>query len=238
MLEKLFIKNYLIIKEVELNFSKGLNILTGETGAGKTIILDALSLILGERADYSIIRKENEKLIIEGQFEFKGNKKVYSFLKEKDLLNFQNINELTVIIRRELNKKGFSRNFINDTPVNISDLKSFGDLIIDIHSQNEHQSLLRKETHKEILDNYINNEKIFTEYGKVFEDYKELAKEYENLLTKKDSLLEKKGYIEFQLKEMNDVNPLENEDSLLENELSKLENAEEISVSLTNCLLR
>ena len=238
MLEKLFIKNYLIIKEAELNFSKGLNILTGETGAGKTIILDALSLILGERADYSIIRKENEKLIIEGQFDFKGNKKVFAFLKEKDLLNSQTLSNLLVIIRRELNKKGFSRNFINDTPVNISDLKEFGDLIIDIHSQNEHQSLLKKETHIEILDNFIDNEKIFNEYSKIFSEYKNLTKEYEALLNKKDSLLEKKGYIEFQLKEINDVNPGADEDSQLENELSKLENAEEISISLVSCLVR
>jgi DNA repair protein RecN (Recombination protein N) len=238
MLEKLLIKNYLIIKEAELDFSKGLNILTGETGAGKTIILDALSLILGERADYSIIRKENEKLIIEGQFDFKLNKDVFRFLKEKELLNFQALENLTVIIRRELYKKGFSRNFINDSPVNISDLKSLGDLIIDIHSQNEHQSLLRKETHIEILDNFINNDKLFSEYAKEFNDYKILANEYIDLLNKKDSLLEKKGYIEFQLKEINDVNPREDEDIQLENELSKLENAEEISISLTSSLLR
>ena len=160
MLEKLFIKNYLIIKEAEINFIKGLNILTGETGAGKTIILDALSLILGERADYSIIRKENDKLVIEGQFEFSANKSVKKFLKEKDLLT-EASEGIPLIIRRELTKKGISRNFINDTPVNISDLKMLGDLIIDIHSQNEHQSLLKKESHIEILDNYINNDKIF-----------------------------------------------------------------------------
>ena len=139
MLKKLYIKNYLIIKEAELFFYNGLNILTGETGAGKSIILDALSLILGERADYSIIKKENEKLIIEGEFEFSGNKKVLSFIKERELLDNSDSN--LIILRRELNKKGVSRNFINDTPVTGADLKSFGDLIIDIHSQNEHQAL-------------------------------------------------------------------------------------------------
>ena len=236
MLEKLFIKNYLIIKEAELNFTRGLNILTGETGAGKTIILDALSLILGERADYSIIKNEKEKLVIEGVFRIGNSKKVKKFLKEKELLfNGESDN---VILRRELYKKGFSRNFINDTPVSNSDLQEFGNLIIDIHSQNEHQSLLKKETHLEILDNFLSNKNMIEEFSREYENYKELTAKFNELVSKKDSLLERKVFIEFQLKEINDVNPLENEDSLLENELSKLENAEEISVSLTNCLLR
>src|SRR4030067_1733919 len=132
MLEKLSIKNYLIIKEAELEFSEGLNILTGETGAGKTIILDALSLILGERADYSIIKKNKEKLVIEGHFQFDNKKKVLEFLKEADLLTESFSSQSIVVLRRELTKKGISRNFINDIPVSISQLKSFGDLIIDI----------------------------------------------------------------------------------------------------------
>ena len=235
MLKKLYIKNYLIIKEAELLFSKGLNILTGETGAGKSIILDALSLILGERADYSIIKKENEKLIIEGEFIFSGNKKVINFLKERELL--ENIGNDTniIIIRRELNKKGVSRNFINDSPVTGTDLKSFGDLIIDIHSQNEHQALLKKETHIEILDDYCGNVKA-DEFNKDFIEYKTLVNEYIDLTGKKEALIEKKSYIEFQLKEINDINPLENEDEILENELTKLENSEEISTALSSSL--
>lgn len=236
MLEKLFIKNYLIIKEAELNFTKGLNILTGETGAGKTIILDALSLILGERADYSIIKNEKEKLVIEGNFRIGNNRKVKKFLKEKELLFDGEGNN--VILRRELYKKGFSRNFINDTPVSNSDLQEFGNLIIDIHSQNEHQSLLKKETHLEILDNFLTNKNITENFSNEYNNYKVITVKLNELVSKKDSLLERKVFLEFQLKEINDVNPQQDEDTQLENELSKLENAEEISVALNTSLQR
>lgn len=235
MLEKLLIKNYLIIREAELHFSRGLNILTGETGAGKSIILDALGLILGYRADYSIIKNDKQKLVIEGHFDFSGNKSVLFFLSEKQLF-IDDDNKGYVIIRRELNKKGVSRNFINDTPVNTTDLRDLGDLIIDIHSQNEHQSLLRKETHCEFLDNFIKEDFLLNDYYNKYNDYKTLITKYESLLLKKDELIEKKSYIDFQLKEINNVNPLPNEDEELETELNKMENSEDISVSLTNSL--
>jgi DNA repair protein RecN (Recombination protein N) len=235
MLEKLLIKNYLIIKEAELNFKNGLNILTGETGAGKTIILDALSLILGERADYSIIKNEKEKLIIEGIFRIENNRNVKNFLKEREMV-LENDGGNCVILRRELYKKGFSRNFINDTPVSNSDLQEFGNMIIDIHSQNEHQSLLKKETHIEILDNFIVNKNLLNEFYEKYNEYKELTGKYSELLNKKDSLLERKVFLDFQLKEINDVNPQADEDAQLENELNKLENSEEISIALSTSL--
>jgi len=232
LIEKLFIKNYLIIKEAEINFSGGLNILTGETGAGKSIILDALGMILGERADYSLIRKESDKMVIEGYFEFSKNKKVKKFLKELEIENENGY----VIIRRDLLKKGISRNFINDVPVNISDLKELGNIIIDIHSQNEHQSLLNKETHIGILDQYIKNDELLNKYSTGFEELKQSIKDYDELIGKKDELAERKEFIEFQMKEINDINPLANEDDELENELKKLENSEEISVSLNTAI--
>ena len=233
MLEKLFIKNYLIIKEAELNFSKGLNILTGETGAGKSIILDALGLILGYRADYSIIKNENAKLIIEGHFDFSNNKTVKHFLKDKQLYLDEGNNGY-VIVRRELNKKGVSRNFINDTPVTTTDLRELGDLIIDIHSQNEHQSLLRKETHCEFLDNFLKENSVLDIFNKKYNEYKLITAKYESLRLKKYELIEKKSYIDFQLKEINNVNLKPNEDDELETELNKMENSEDISMSLIN----
>ncbi len=232
MIEKLYIKNYLIIKEAEIEFINGLNILTGETGAGKSIILDALSMILGERADFSLLRKDAGKLIIEGMFNFKGNRNVEGFLKKHELDD----NGGYVIIRRELNTKGVSRNFINDTPINLSDLKEFGDLIIDIHSQNDHQSLLRKEAHISILDGFIGENKIKSEYVSGYEIYKELVEKYDELIQKRELLNEKKDVLEFQLKEINNVNPQPGEESELENELKKLENVEDISLSVDNVL--
>ncbi|MEO6695693.1 MAG: AAA family ATPase, partial [Ignavibacteria bacterium] len=189
MIEKLIIKNYLIIKDSEIDFSGSLNILTGETGAGKSIILDALSLILGERADYSLIKKDQEKLVVEGHFNFKDNMKVAALLKK--LLPDDEQDSDHVILRRELLKKGVSRSFINDTPVNISELKKFGDIIIDIHSQSEHQSLLFKETHIEILDNFINDNELFTKYNSEFKSLNDLIEKYKKLFSEYDQLKEK-----------------------------------------------
>ena len=232
MLEKLYIKNYLIIKEAELNFIKGLNIITGETGAGKTIILDALGLLLGDRGNYSIIKNEDEKMVVEGIFNFNNYKKAVLFL-EKNGLSGENKNGY-VIIRRELSKKGISRVFLNDTPVSISLLKEFGDIIIDIHSQNEHQSLLRKETHLEFLDTFTGDSTLPEGYAGKFDEYKKLIAEYETLKSKKESLHERKSYIEFQLKEINNINPLPDEDEELEKNLKKLENAELINEAINN----
>jgi DNA repair protein RecN (Recombination protein N) len=232
LIEKLYIKNYLIIKEAEIQFSKGLNIITGETGAGKSIILDALSMILGERADFSLIRKNTDKLIIEGSFNFRVNRAVRDSLISKDF----DENNGYVIIRRELSEKGTSRNFLNDTPIQLGELKEFGDLIIDIHSQNEHQSLLKKETHLKILDNFIGQNEGFTQYQLEFEEFKSLTKEYEYLVEKRDTLIEKKDVLEFQLKEINNVNPSADEERELENELNKLENIEDISLNVDSAL--
>ncbi|HEX2787127.1 MAG TPA: DNA repair protein RecN [Ignavibacteria bacterium] len=234
MIQKLVIKNYLLIKDAELNFTNGLNIITGETGAGKTIILDALSLILGERADYSIIKNQNEKLIIEGIFYFKKNESVKEFISDKEL-DF-NDKDGEIIIRRELSQKGTSRNFINDTPVNINDLKELGDLIIDIHSQNEHQSLLNKETQLKILDKFSSLDEQLNKYKNNFNAYKELVNKYKNFLERKNQILEKKSLLDFQLKEINNVNPRQDEEQELENELNKLENSEEIALGLTQII--
>ena len=230
MIEKLLIKNYLIIKEAEIHFSEGLNILTGETGAGKSIILDALSLLLGERADHSKIKSGDDKLIMEGQFNFTDNKIVENLYKEmfpEDEFNGY------LILRREINTKGINRSFINDTPVNISDMKKFGDVVIDIHSQNEHQSLLSKETHIGILDNYVSDETIFSEYEKGYLDLRKCVSDYKEFISKKEDLLSRKKFLDHDLKEINNVNIQPGEDEEIETELDRLENSEEISSSLS-----
>ena len=236
MIQKLIIKNYLIIKEAEINFKYGFNVLTGETGAGKTIILDAISLLLGERADYSIIKKDKEKLVIEGFFEFKEFNKINNFLKRKDIESDIKNGINDIILRRELSKKGNSRCFINDTPVLISDMKEFGDLIVDIHSQNEHQSLLRKDTHTEVLDSFLIDNKVLNEFKKIYFYYKEKFENFNKRLKNKENLEDRKSFIEFQLREINNLNPSESEDELIENELKKLENTEEIDLSVNNVL--
>lgn len=233
MIEKLSIKNYLIIKEIEIEFSEGLNILTGETGAGKSIILDALSMILGERADYSLIKEGQEKLVVEAYLNLK-NKNIVDLLI--DILPEESDPGEFIILRREILKKGISRNFINDIPVNISDMKRLGDEIIDIHSQNEHQSLLNKDTHQEILDDFSNKVILFNDYKREFEILRDKIKVYEELNSRKKELLSKKSFLNFELKEINNLNLYEDEDIIIENELTKMENAEDITLALNSAV--
>lgn len=233
MIEKLLIKNYLIIKEAEIDFSEGLNILTGETGAGKSVILDALAMILGERADYSLIKEGQDKLVVEA-FVSLRSKKINEILKE--ILSGEEELSETLILRREILKKGISRNFINDVPVNISDMKKLGDILVDIHSQNEHQSLFNKDTHLEIIDNFCGKPELFAEYKKEFSVLRDYVKSYEDLIMKKEDLISRKSFIDFQLKEINSLSLSEDEDVKLESDLKRMENSEDISLALNSCV--
>lgn len=237
MLEKIVIRNYLLLKDIEIDFSNGFNIITGETGAGKTILVNALSLLLGERADYSIISSNKEKMAIEGFIKKSRNneKIIEKFLKDNEI---ETLDENYLILRRELYTKGYSRNFINDSPVNINDLKSLGDELIDIHSQNEHQSLLKKEIHIEVLDAFILKTagsefiKLTNEYEKDFEELSRQNKLLNDFLLKKNELESKRNFLEFQLKEIAGIGPVPGEDDELEIELKTAENAEIIQKSL------
>lgn len=236
MLEKLSIKNFLLLKNIEIDFSPGFNIITGETGAGKSILINALNLLIGERADYSIISKNKEKMVIEGTVKISANNKtiINKILKENDIESFGD----NVIIRRELYAKAYSRNFINDTPVGTNELKKLGEIIVDIHSQNEHQSLLRKDIHIELLDSYICGIKSLkftdkiSDYKTGYDEFKKTENEYNELLAKKSELDSKKSFMEFQLKEIAETDPQPNEDEELEKELKTSENIESIQLSL------
>lgn len=232
MIVRLYLKNYVIIKEAEINFSDGLNILTGETGAGKSIIIDSLSLILGERADFSKIRSGEGKLIAEALIVVgKNMKEMRKTLS--DILGEEFTDE-KIIIRRELSEKGISRNFINESLVSLSDLKLLGDKIVDIHSQNEHQSLLNKDSHLKILDNYSSVEEVSAEYRSGFEEFKRMLINYESLISKKEEYANKKSFLEYELSEINNLNIVPGEDVELEEELKKLENVETIIAAASN----
>lgn len=250
MLEKLTIKNYLLLKNIEIDLSNGFNIITGETGAGKSILINALNLLLGGRADYSIISKNKDKMIIEGIVSISKENKaaIGKILKEHEIESIgtpppappQRRGETgTLIIRRELYSKSYSRCFINDTPVGTNELKELGEVIIDIHSQNEHQSLLKKEVHIELVDSYL-----IKKEGRKFEDrlnsykqgYEQLLikqSEFDEINQKKSELDSKRSFIDFQLKEIHETDPRQGEDDELENELKTGENIEGIRESLT-----
>lgn len=223
MLKSLEIKDYALIDHTEIGFGRGLNIITGETGAGKSILIDAMSLLLGERASVEVIRKGAQKAFVEGFFDVELNKKVRSLLEANEI-EFQP----DLIIRREISLKGSNRCFINDTPVALTLIKQLGDLLVDLHGQHEHQSLLRIESHIGFLDEYSGNSKLIEEYQVFYKELNKKISELKNLISKEESIKEKREIYAFQIKEIDSVSPSVGEDDTILNELNILENSEKL----------
>jgi DNA repair protein RecN (Recombination protein N) len=223
MLKTLYIKDYALLEQISIEFEKGLNIITGETGAGKSILIDAMSLLLGERASNEIIRKGAEKAIVEGIFSVDSNKKIDRLLEQNEI---EKSDEL--IVRRELSVKGSNRCFLNDTPVALNVIKEVGNLLVDLHGQHEHQSLLRTETHIEFLDDFGSLEQPLSDYKKEYDRLHILKKNLIELRGKENLLKEKKDLYEFQRKEIEIISPVENEDEGIAAELHILENSEKL----------
>jgi DNA repair protein RecN (Recombination protein N) len=223
MLKSLSIRNYALIESIEVEFGTGLNILTGETGAGKSIIIDALGLLLGERASTEIIRKGTDKAIVEGVFGIVGNKRVLLLLERHAVDAGE-----ALIIRREVSAKGQGRCFLNDTPVPLATLKEIGDLLVDLHGQHEHQSLLRTETHIELVDEFGGLDGMVTEYRESYDRLAGLTNSLRELSRKERDLKEKRDLYEFQIREIDAVDPQPDEEAQLETELRILENAEKL----------
>ncbi len=223
MLKSLFIKNYALIENIEVEFENGLNIITGETGAGKSIIIGAMNLLLGERASSDIVRKGAKKAIVEGIFDVTNNKKIEKLFEKFDL-DF----EPELILRREVSLKSTSRSFINDTPVQLSIIKEIGRLLVDLHGQHDHQTLLRTDFQLAMLDEFGNYEKLIEKYHSQRKRFLAKVGELKELKNKEQSLIEKKEFYSFQLEEIDKISPGENEDSELEEELNILENSEKL----------
>ena len=227
MLVKLYVQNYALIKDLDVELDNGLTIITGETGAGKTILLGALSLILGNRADSSVLLDKEEKCIVEGTFR----------IENYDLEEFFKSNELDyesfTIIRREINQAGKSRAFINDTPVNLNVLRELGDLLIDIHSQ--HQTLMLHDNtfQLNVIDSFAGATKLAEEYRKVYHRYRLRKKEFDEVKEKADRNKADLEYYTFQLKQLEDAKIAEGEQEDLEKEQEMLSHAEEIKSGLT-----
>ena len=163
MLQRLHIQNYAIINELEIDFSDKLNIITGETGAGKSILMGALSLILGERADSSVLQQKEKKAVIEGSFKATNKKAITDFLKENDLDA-----EDMLMIRREIAANGKSRAFINDTPVNLNQLKTLSTLLVDLHQQFDTLELNSSDFQQQVLDALADNTELLQQYHELF----------------------------------------------------------------------
>jgi DNA repair protein RecN (Recombination protein N) len=228
MLNSLLIKDYALIENIEVQFGKGLNIITGETGAGKSILIDAMSLLLGDRASTEVVRKGSEKSVVEGIFDISGNKKVLNLLHENEIEA-----DSELIIRREVSLKGTNRCFLNDTPVNLNLIKDVGNLLVDLHGQHEHQSLLRTETHIEMLDDFANLETLLIDYRKSYSNLLQLQRELKELSQKESILKEKQDLYGFQINEIDALSPQQGEEEKLSSELKIMENSEKL-LSLTN----
>ena len=226
MLSHLVIKNYALIRHLEISPSGELNIITGETGAGKSIMLGAIGLMLGNRADTKVLFDENEKCIIEGTFNISGYD-LKSFFEEVDIDY-----ESECIIRREISVNGKSRAFINDTPVNLDVLKKWGSSLVDVHSQ--HETLLLGSTHFQIsiLDAFAGNKNLLIEYRNLFKEYKNIQAEYEEITSKAAEEKKQLDYNSYLLKELVEASFVEDEQEKKEEALKVLENAEHIKSKL------
>ena len=229
MLRHLSIQNYALIEHIEIDFSSGLTIITGETGAGKSVLLGALALIAGNRADSSVLQDKTMKCIVEGTFD----------IKNYDLKPFFSANELDYleqsIIRREVSPEGKSRAFINDTPVNLSQLKELGLRLIDIHSQHETLTLNEAEYQLSVVDAFSKTEELVEKYKLDFKKYKETERTLNELTEKEKQSKLDADYWQFQFNEFEEASLQPAEQEQIENELKVLNNSEAIKSVLVKC---
>ncbi len=227
MLASLSIKNYALIDHLEINFQKGFSIITGETGAGKSILLGALSLILGKRADLSALKNKEKKCIIEGEFLI-DNYNLKSFFETNDI-DF----EKNTIIRREIMPSGKSRAFINDTPITLSVLSTLSEKLIDVHSQHQTLQLADVGFQFLIIDALAKNAKILNSYNELLKTYKSLKVELQEILTQQAEAKNQYDYNSFLLNELLEADFKSDEQQFLENTLEELNHIEDIKLSLS-----
>ena len=228
MLQKLHIQNYAIIDEIAIDFSGSLNIITGETGAGKSILMGALSLILGERAESTALMNKEKKCVVEGFFTAFGNKAIKQFLKANEL----DVEE-ELVIRRELAVNGKSRAFINDTPVNLGQLKTLSSLLVDLHQQFDTLELGDSDFQREVLDALAGNGNLLQEYITVFTAYSKSKKELQELQQQQAAANTALDYNQFLFDELEEAGLKENELEELDAELKLLSNAENVKQQLS-----
>lgn len=227
MLQKLLIQNYAIIDELEINFSGKLNVITGETGAGKSIIVGALGLILGERADSTVLVNKEKKCIVEGSFSLNQNPDLLSFFTDHDLDSGDEI-----VIRREIGSNGKSRAFINDTPVTLVQLNELNRLLVDLHQQFDTLSLGESSFQRQVLDALAGHNDLLDSYRGQFLAWQVNKKEMEELKVRQVQFDRESDYNRFQYKELEEAGFRENELEETEAELKLLNNAGEIKETL------
>ncbi len=226
MLKTLKIKNYALIKKVELDFSKQMTVITGETGAGKSIMLGALSLVMGKRADLNSLHDKEKKCIVEAEFKLQDTR-LKPFFDEHDL-DF----EQHTVIRRELLPSGKSRAFVNDTPVNLKILAQLAGFLIDLHQQFDTLDIHQVDFHIQVIDALADNGKLMEQYQATYQTYIQLQRTKQALIQEQETSLKEKDFISFQLNELLNAEIIEVEQEELEQELKLLEHAGTIKQTL------
>jgi DNA repair protein RecN (Recombination protein N) len=233
MLTRLSIQNYAIIDALEIDFSSQLNVITGETGAGKSIIVGALGLILGQRADSSALVNKEKKCVIEGVFSAAGKKTIQHFLKENDPDNYREDGEDEVVVRREIGSNGKSRAFINDTPVNLSQLNELSSLLVDLHQQFDTLEIGESDFQREVLDALAGHPSLLEEYQFAFRQWQRLKKETESLKQQQLQFNKEADYNRFQFTELEEAAFTEDELENIDAEIKMLTNSEGIKQALS-----
>ncbi len=232
MLQQLHIQNYAIIDAIRINFSPHLNIITGETGAGKSILMGALNLVLGERADTSVLMNKEKKCFIESIFKT-GHPAIKDFLQNNDLDGDDEI-----VIRREISTNGKSRAFINDTPVNLNQLKQLSTLLVDLHQQFDTLELGDNDFQREVIDALAGNGKDLSRYQNVYKNYRIALKDLEKIKEEQGAANKEFDYHQFLFDELEEANFSENEIENIDAEIRLMSNSENIKTVLSDIYLQ
>lgn len=232
MLQTLSIKQFAIIDELEIHFSDGLTVLSGETGSGKSIIIDAIGQLIGMRASSDFVRHGEKKAIIEGNFDIDNSKEAISVLNELDI----DIDEDFLLVKREIFSSGKSICRINNQIVTLQDLRKVMQELLDIHGQHETQTLLKQKYHLKLLDDYAENQysNVKEQYETTFNEYKEKKKELEELQSADQALLQRLDLMKFQFEELQEASLKEGEITQLESDIKRIQNSEKLSLALNN----
>lgn len=232
MLINLLIKNYALIRELAMQPHPELSIITGETGAGKSIMLGAIGLLLGNRADTRALYDSGEKCVIEGTFDVPGHDSLAHVFEEEELDY-----DTTNIVRREISPSGKSRAFVNDTPVTLDTLRKIGSLLVDVHSQHDTLQLGSNDYQLQIIDTYAQNQPVLDEYRQAYRQHRKQQNAYDDLVENADSLRKELDYNKFLLDELSEADlAADEEQGILEDQLRMLENAEEIKTKLNTAI--
>jgi DNA repair protein RecN (Recombination protein N) len=226
MLTSLVIRNFALIEEIRIDVGPGLTVMTGETGAGKSIVVDALGLVLGERADTTMVRQGCDRAIVEAELDAQALAHLRPLIEALQA-EWQSV----LILRREISSKGNSRAFVNDTPVPVSALRELGDRLVDIHGQHEHQYLLRPETHRVVLDSDPAVAASLARYQELHGAFLAAVQELEDARRTRDRIDERRVVAEHQLRELKLIDPQAGEDESIERELKVVEHGEKLATA-------